>query len=876
MKNQELRKILGMGIALLAFFTMACEGSGNPCSKDDASANALSTGGKRKGQKTDSSMDAPADEPKFKNRKKKKEDDPSKEASSASCSQQEIEIMMEDSEQPALDEEMSEPEETGEDKQEGLKPKKIDIRLWKVRRLENKRRKGYKATHQAIYTTSFSDEYIAREAKMKCYQERLKNDIKVFSTEIAPSITESPLWYFIAILSTNIKTKYRDLWTLNALFADKKDDEYRKIVENLDGYYPGLFDDLIAYVKKHQPMRTKKKDPLTYWRETLGDVYIRKEIEPNFHMLEGQKEICQINGKYHGIVHAVRMILMLPEVYEDFSKMSIYHLSKTQTSDDPLADKKNKKILMALHGIVKRIKNNEERTANVYKELYNSFTQIYDADKMLEISATDLYKDIYTALGKFYEEAEVFDENKYILAGKPVIKNQKYAKCVVKSDILSEDLDRRVLSAEYASEEGRWNVSLNVHKHYHVYYVDNTTNQVRLLCMPIHQESESKEELYLHTINDIVEHINELYQIDADSGQIHPFKVKKGTRKWSYIKGKERKQTMKDFAEYEVVFYRIEEDPSVKKFTFAEFRPLDLHEKGCICIPLFLTPLVQFAVKLGPFNKREEHEEIESIEFEDKVPSIYEYNNKNKKKGFSSVHKYYSNLYILPDAEKKVSVDCYTMECQSVRQQDNTIEAVWYVRTPDSVDECTHFIPDETFRKKENLEKFNNFIETLKSREYNKGSDLQGFWLSTDSTGDEMAENTADEMHIWLPNRKCDRSMAKKTLKDYRLEISLTKEKIKTVENEQQKSSEELSSSEDAVEVARRKKSVNSSKNYTKKKLKILYQNLYIKRSERPNTRMELIAFRNVNNSKSNIGANNEILDILITRYNHMSPRIIE
>ncbi|KAI5191506.1 hypothetical protein NEMIN01_1532, partial [Nematocida minor] len=514
-----------------------------------------------------------------------------------------------------------------------------------------------------------------------------------------------------------------------------------------------------------------------------------------------------------------------------------------------------------------KIKIEKREHAGMYKELYAVFAGIYGEKELLKSKEVDLYRRIYIALGKFYKKVQVADENEYILIGKNIIVNQKYVKCekTVNLDIAQEISNESVASPEYMLKMNKWGVSLNVHQHYHVHYVDNTAARSRMLCMPIHEDSEGNK-LYLHTIDGIVEHIKILYGIYKDSDSVHPFRVEKGTKLWSYIKKKDRHLTMKDLSEYNIVFYHIEEDFDKAEFTFAEFWPKTPWGDGVICIPLFLTPLMRSAVALGPFVQKKDHKVVDLEEFEDKKPSVYMYNKKYNENNYSDVHKYYRNLYIRQEKEKE-NIDCYTMDCRTAKEENRAIKAVWYVRMPDSVDEYTHCIPDESFKGKENTEKFNNFVNALESREYNKDSDLQGIWLSNNSNGEDIEqEKKTKSICNWLVEINNKKKKTTKSQEQIKSQISVYEQrlKMKQEEVEEIKKSNKNKHRNQADYTKVKKTTITMISKY-RKNLEILYKEL----SSQPSTQAELIVFRNMNSSKSNLGAHNEMFDVLISRYKY-------
>ncbi|KAI5193389.1 hypothetical protein NEMIN01_2517, partial [Nematocida minor] len=277
------------------------------------------------------------------------------------------------------------------------------------------------------------------------------------------------------------------------------------------------------------------------------------------------------------------------------------------------------------------------------------------------------------------------------------------------------------------------------------------------------------------------------------------------------------------------------------------------------------------------------------IEFEKRRPDVYNFDKeKYKDSEFSDVHRYYSNLYILKDEGKRTSISCYVMNCQADRQENGKIKATWSARVLESVDEYTHTMLDEKLKK--NAKKLSSFVEALESREHNKDSDLQCAWLSDGKSKKSSTEQQTSGIHIWLPNKACSDILDIKPVKYIAGEISRLENEMKDLESDikgrenksSSKAAEKAKSGENAEgedgkvdengseEAKKMKTTMNSlkcAKTHRKTRLQTLYENLFIKRSERPDEHTALVVYRNVNESKSNMGANNEILDVLITCY---------
>ncbi|KAI5188990.1 hypothetical protein NEMIN01_0254 [Nematocida minor] len=796
--------------------------------------------------------------------KKQRNDEVSRDGLPDSLSNVDIEIIPED-EQPAT-ESNPVPQPAAEVAEEEDYINLHNIDMWNDMdvRLVNKRRKGYRVRHKTIYVIDDLADFKNKEIKREEYKEGLRESIEEYATRIAPLIQINPMWHYIASKSTTIQTKYKDLLGLQELLRSGKKAD-RKMIESIQGYRPNIIEDIIEYIEKNQPMRAKRYDPENAWRETLGDIYMRTLPLLNYAMLKDLNGIDLIGERYHALVYALRMVLVLPEVRQDFLGITGSLIKRTRISENFAVNTNYQKVLLIIHRMV-QLNIDQEIDENLCEEAYSYIKLLYKGRKPLgELKPAEMYRVVYTILGKFYEKVKVIDtENEYVLAGKCIITNQKYVKCAKAVNVSGEE-DTKLPAPTYTAVENKWNVSPDVEPHYHVYYVDNTTQQLRILCMPLHIDK--KENIYcLHTIGEIVKHIKALYGMDACSDVIHPFKVKKGSREWSYIREKERDKTIKDLEECEVVFYYIEENIEKTKFTFVEFRPLSAHEKNSVCIPLFLKPLMQSAVEFGPFKKKEEHTEIDSIVFTNRAPDVYEYDRKYKRRNYSHLHNYYSNLYILSNKEK--NADCYSMDCKMNEKSNGTVEAVWYVRMPSSIDEYAFYMVDEAFSRKENAEDYDAFIDTLESREYNKDNEMQGFWLCNNSAeaGNGRYTEQVYKMCSWLvSNSYYNRSVSKDSLAEINRKIGKAEKMYKEIAYKQVKNKRR---SNESVYEKKLSNNLLSVKKYKEKStLAVLYREKYIKDSKRPSSRAEFIAVRNVNDSKSHLGIHNEVLNTLISCY---------
>ncbi|KAI5192376.1 hypothetical protein NEMIN01_1990 [Nematocida minor] len=866
MKILKLRKTLALCTMLLTLFIAECQGSANAFAEKRISAGNLSAGEKRRASEVKSAMNTFGHQPEHSSKKQKKGDTRSKKESDIACMQQEVEIMMKNNEHPMQinTQEMALEKKLATKKTHRIEKQNYNIRRWNSNRLENLGRHRYKLNYNTMCENKYTKKYLIAAVKNELYQTKLRIDIREFSEKTAPLIEKNAMWYFIASRTASISMKYKDLLALKELFSNGENSKYIEMVKSFEGYYPELFDDMEAYMEKNEPLRINVDHPPTVWNKNLGDIYMSECLKIDYRMIDKQDGFYLVEKKYHPLAYAVHMIMMLPEVYQDFSKIDKEFIEDTCISKDTAARKKNCQILLGVHEVVQQYAKKRINEC-VYSELYSALEDVYDKGELERKRAIDLYRDIYALLGTFYKNAEVVDRrNKYILAGKGIIKNQVNMKCEIVSDTSLQAADKRVLRAEYAFEENRWNISPDVPIHYHVYYVDNTIGLPRRLCMPICVD-ESGEEHYLHTISDIVEYVKKLYEIKNISNAIYPFRVNKKTRKWTYIKEKERSKTVKDLEEYEVVFYNIEEDVNTTRFTFAEFRPLNSYSEVIIPIPLFLTPLMRSAVDIGLFVElANKHREIESVELEEREPDVYTHNYKYMGPKYSDMYSYYNNLYILPDKIK--STECYAMNCDSSKDNDGNAKAVWCARVPEGMDEYTHCVLNKGFEEKEISKKYAEFIAAVESREHNKNSQLQGFCLKDSRIRSSRTEKQTYKICNWLEDRDIESYSNNTSLNNLEMKISKNEKYVEEIETQMDNLND--SSVQQTEETKRQYAIIQRRRRRIGYKLDSLHEEMRKLLSKRTkSSETELVVFRNVNSSRSNLGAHNEILDVFIKLY---------
>ncbi|KAI5193387.1 hypothetical protein NEMIN01_2515, partial [Nematocida minor] len=234
---------------------------------------------KTKTKKTEKPVDYPILRSLLENKKQRKKR-PLKQVTYTDYQQEEIEKII--NENIEIIEKKSQ-EKVSYEKTTRIKTDQIDFGIWNAQRLSNIRRRDHKLKDKNVYSPITLSMYINGEFQKELFQKRLRKSIEDFSAQLSSEIEKNALWYFIASGSTNITTKYKDLLGIREIFRDINK-THKKMVEGLRGYYPGVIDDMIAYLENHQPMRIIKSRPQAEWKESLGDIHIREYFKPNYYI----------------------------------------------------------------------------------------------------------------------------------------------------------------------------------------------------------------------------------------------------------------------------------------------------------------------------------------------------------------------------------------------------------------------------------------------------------------------------------------------------------------------------------------------------------------------------------------------------------------
>ncbi|KAI5193406.1 hypothetical protein NEMIN01_2522, partial [Nematocida minor] len=151
----------------------------------------------------------------------------------------------------------------------------------------------------------------------------------------------------------------------------------------------------------------------------------------------------------------------------------------------------------------------------------------------------------------------------------------------------------------------------------------------------------------------------------------------------------------------------------------------------------------------------------------------------------------------------------------------------------------------------------------LESREYNKDSDLQGFWLSRDEIVNNGAKGQTGTIWNWHVIANSAEESTLLTHGKMQKEIKKLQEKLKR-EEKRKEEMENLPEKEKAGnKYIKKMETLKDQISGSKKQICDLTDEL----NRKPDIRTEFIVFCNVNKSKSNLSAHNELLSILISNY---------
>ncbi|KAI5166415.1 hypothetical protein NEIRO03_1009 [Nematocida sp. AWRm78] len=399
-------------------------------------------------------------------------------------------------------------------------------------------------------------------------------------------------------------------------------------------YYDGFLDDLVEYIENHGStideyigyIYTNRK------KETLGDIWLNKEISL-YCCCSGinSQMVAEGKGKDAKLKKKLNIILLIPEVYEDFYRITLKQVNiffskyKKETINmanrtNNIVDQENNleiKDLLGFKYIITYLIHTTQKDEELAEEAYNKIKQIKFSgknDKSIEdFNAIEVYHLVYNAVSFFYKYIEVayrieIDQRDIIknrtrlihintamqtpensiVVGASTVKSQKYFKCCMKIKKINIEKNSEIKYRSIAMDPTsiklvtKNSILLAVEDHYHVQFVDNEWHTITMIHLPyyIHrQENCTTINYQFHTIKDIIFYIQEQvnkrkYKNKKKVINVYAFKYNRQNKTWSLITKRSDLNRTVHTIENEncnVVFYYIKEDIYKTKFCFAQF-----------------------------------------------------------------------------------------------------------------------------------------------------------------------------------------------------------------------------------------------------------------------------------------------------------------
>ncbi|KAI5167702.1 hypothetical protein NEIRO03_1986 [Nematocida sp. AWRm78] len=623
-----------------------------------------------------------------------------------------------------------------------------------------------------------------------------------FNINIAIKKTKN-VWVVLSMIKKESIEKA--FWVVNFLNSYKNTIRNSIFNEDNVSYYPGLFLDLDIYLHKEFPFsnntsirRVSTDNVKTFLpcAVTLGDIYIKKDINLLWHLesilitrmdqtILGSSFIIKEKDIY--LKRRFLLILSIPEIYEDLFYIKYEEIELLERIAKKNSFCATTKYISNLFCIIKYLYGEVHNNPNIIEESYKKIS--IATKESLELKTDiELYKLVYKVFAYFYKYSlYLYEANldssinnthlsvesdstysamkKYtkiprnnitIYQGKGVVVVHIYRICNIlfkydnaeKNIRTLDKLKEKNLSFIYKCKDF---IELSYSHHYHVQFVDNSANRVHIIHFPFFMLNNNGtiEYHYIHTIDDIVNHIRKTFNTNTRNDQplinnVYPFKYSRKDKTWTMISmptdsskkrkladsiGSEMNKTIEEMDKlgFDVVFYYIKENIKTTKFLFAQFNLIseeslntaykededkakklfDGYTKNMHAprIPLFLPKLTISAVYFGPYVLKSEkyiidsimgHQNLVPIEFsnwldymvrkEDRKHTIIE---------LATVYKreinYYSDFYILGINSPYEDCDCYSMELKQTKLIDNSIKISWHVKKQYDLGEYTNY-----------------------------------------------------------------------------------------------------------------------------------------------------------------------------------------
>ncbi|EIJ93741.1 uncharacterized protein NEPG_01313 [Nematocida parisii ERTm1] len=453
-------------------------------------------------------------------------------------------------------------------------------------------------------------------------------------------------------------------------------------------FYIGFLNDLVYYNKIHMPainryhnyIHTKKK------RESLGDIWLNKEVNL-YCCCSGIDRQINIKGKEKDIQLKKKLnaILLIPEVYEDFYKMSVSAINEFKKEimcngeSDNINEYLNdlKKELPHTCPIISYLIHTAQKDEILAEKSYNEIKQIKlprNIGKLIKnFNTVDVYNLVLNTVRLFYtyygvsyrlkssQKCVIINRTPLIhinnmcmfrshskILGVNSVMAQKHFKftakikniCIAENSMLNPNFV--VINLTDFGSIAENNPLLTIKDHYHVQFVDNVWHTVTMVHLPYYiyrQKNGTIKNYQFHTIKDIINYLERAINIkDATkygkSGCIYPFKYSKQNKTWSIMTEESNLNKTVQTIESEncnMVFYCIKENIYETEFCFAQFvyssevkNNVKDDNMDKIRIPLFLPRIMVSGAALGPYDENNINYNVFRLgEYKDLTPIDY-------------------------------------------------------------------------------------------------------------------------------------------------------------------------------------------------------------------------------------------------------------
>ncbi|KAI5160720.1 hypothetical protein NEAUS03_1311 [Nematocida ausubeli] len=509
-------------------------------------------------------------------------------------------------------------------------------------------------------------------------------------------------------------------------------------------YYVEFFVELRKYLEKNEPAtygslcRDKNIDECT--KKTLGDVYISKDFSMGIYLnclsilntnTPEYVENRMLKWEDEELTEALHIIIGIPEVYEDLTRLSSKDIDDLQEKYD--SGNKNMKdtlfcIIRYLIGKVTNnrslmskqfdyIKNHVIKGNTEYTGTINIFNMVYSKLKIFYEIASSIYTESSTKRKNPHHKSNAAKDSlktsKCMLKGKSIFDHQKYKRC--NTNIYKYPLQKTIpykslpfnlkqQSAEYTDNiASQMGFEVQYANHYHVQFVNNTRHTVKMIHLPYYVEKDEFGTLNnycFHTVADIIDHIKNIYSIETpednpSKNNVHAFKYHRETKAWTLAKKSlfsnkdDMSKTVNEllWLGYDVVFYHIEEDISATNLFCIEIDTIASAENSSKPrIPIFFTKFMLTAIETTPYLKRSKKDICRPIEKNKAINAIrYEYMDElDQEFKYPSRENYYSDFYLHSAFDCYKDPYCYNMNVRQENNNSDRCDISWNVFSNDT------------------------------------------------------------------------------------------------------------------------------------------------------------------------------------------------